>query len=180
MRLFDLVPPPKCPSLRPNSWQAIESRLGVALPTDYKRIVDRYGYGIWGEWIILFVPDAPVPAYDLLIAAPRITVSEAQFLASMPVEERLRDFPYRMYEDGSGLFPFAVTTEMDVLYWNVSFGSVSWPIVVVGSRDTRHSVHHLSLDDLLYRFLTAQLVCNVVPGSKIPCSSRFVAWPNKL
>ncbi|MFD7104405.1 SMI1/KNR4 family protein [Streptomyces kasugaensis] len=41
--LFTMLGKPACRYANPEAWAALEGDLGVALPTDYKRIIDGYG-----------------------------------------------------------------------------------------------------------------------------------------
>ncbi|MEV4428605.1 hypothetical protein ACN9M0_38065 [Streptomyces sp. R-07] len=61
--LVRLCPPPADPS--PVDWAQAERALGSPLPTDYKRLVDAYGDGIFDDTIWLLVPDSAYSECDL-------------------------------------------------------------------------------------------------------------------
>ncbi|SFX79202.1 recombinase family protein [Streptomyces atratus] len=47
-------------------WATVESRLGTALPRDYKELVERFGYGDFDDYLGLLVPDGPPGSLDLV------------------------------------------------------------------------------------------------------------------
>ncbi|MFF1555937.1 SMI1/KNR4 family protein [Streptomyces sp. NPDC058279] len=55
--LVRLCPPPADPPPAVD-WAQIERAVGVALPADYKRLVETYGGGVFDETIRLLVPDS--------------------------------------------------------------------------------------------------------------------------
>ncbi|GIG05944.1 SMI1/KNR4 family protein [Catellatospora coxensis] len=58
-RLAQLAPPPSAGT--PVDWDAVSSRLGVALPADYRWLAERYGGGMVGGRISVLPPDELSP-----------------------------------------------------------------------------------------------------------------------
>jgi hypothetical protein len=50
---------------QPIGWSAVEDRLGTALPGDYRRLADVFGFGAFDAYLQLHVPDAAFPGFDL-------------------------------------------------------------------------------------------------------------------
>ncbi|MFJ5804057.1 SMI1/KNR4 family protein [Streptomyces decoyicus] len=62
-----LCPPPG--GGRTVKWAAVEEALGIALPADYKRLVQTYGGGIFAGVLWLLEPDCPDAMYGLAVQA---------------------------------------------------------------------------------------------------------------
>lgn len=60
--LYDLLGPGSA-GITPTDWESVESRLGLRLPSDYKKFVDNYGPGTFCD-VVIAAPDAP-EAVDL-------------------------------------------------------------------------------------------------------------------
>lgn len=77
--MFDLesfrrlvAPPNNAPAA--TDWRAVEARLGTSLPSDYKRLVDTYGLGSFGNFFHVFCPYAgPTKGLDLEYQHERTT-----------------------------------------------------------------------------------------------------------
>ncbi len=52
------------PSSVPIDWSAVEDWLGLRLPTDYKRLADRYGPLDFGEYVWIHVPCVQRDRFD--------------------------------------------------------------------------------------------------------------------
>lgn len=95
-------------------WAEAESALGTALPGDYKRLVETYGAGVFGDTVWLLVPDSAYDNCDLHARA----AERAEILADLweagearpagLTEAGARALPWA-FEEGSGAF----------LYWLV-------------------------------------------------------------
>ncbi|MEU7141502.1 hypothetical protein ABZ942_18750 [Nocardia sp. NPDC046473] len=60
-----LLPPPQ-PRPAAVDWNAVERDVGLALPDDYKQLVDTYGPVEFSSTVRLAVPGHPAPSLDLL------------------------------------------------------------------------------------------------------------------
>ena len=63
--LAQLVPPPRRDQLEAPDWSAVHERMGVALPRDYKWLVERYGAGTFDGFLHVFQPAASIDAICL-------------------------------------------------------------------------------------------------------------------
>lgn len=77
-RLCELVPPPVNPVYHQGDWEAVESQLGLALPADYKLLIERYGRGSFGGASMtsgLYITSYLIPCDPRSIASGGILVS---------------------------------------------------------------------------------------------------------
>lgn len=110
--LVALCPPPG--DGRAVKWSAVEEALGISLPGDYKRLVERYGGGLFGGTLWLLEPDCPVPMYDLIVQ----TAEREEILAEL--WEAGEDKPSELHEGDVRLVPWAYAEGSGhFLYWLV-------------------------------------------------------------
>lgn len=76
-------------------WTDVESRLGTALPDDYKQIAEVFGCGAFNGYLQLSVPCASFGSFDL--------VRQAQWLAEFALEHSTMREPYSIYPAPGGL-----------------------------------------------------------------------------
>src|SRR4051794_31931890 len=57
LRLVDRFPPSRPPLAI--DWAAFEASFGTALPSDYKKLVETYGYGRFNNFLTVFLPSSP-------------------------------------------------------------------------------------------------------------------------
>src|SRR5688572_9224139 len=62
--LVALVPPPTEPVDARGDWHEVEAALGLALPADFKALIERYGLG---QFVDHITPLTPFGAHGLLI-----------------------------------------------------------------------------------------------------------------
>ncbi|MFC0842529.1 hypothetical protein ACFH04_06645 [Streptomyces noboritoensis] len=113
--LVRLCPPPASPP-PPVDWAQAERALGVALPADYKHLVETYGDGIFDETIWLLVPDSAYDDCDLHAQ----TAERDEILADLwEFEEK----PASLKEAGAKVLPWAFEEGTGAfLYWLVRPG----------------------------------------------------------
>jgi hypothetical protein len=129
-------------------WRAVEFRLGLELPSDYKAVVARYGVGPWADFLHVLSPFSANEYLHLERAAHR-------HLGALH-ETRRSDsgaVPYSLYPEAGGLFPWGITDNGDYLCWLTQGFPQHWPTVVVESRGPTREVLQLSLPQLLIQFL---------------------------
>jgi hypothetical protein len=97
------------PSREPHAvdWAAIESRMGVTLPSDYKWLVENYGPGSFGGFFYVFQPGYSRTGLDLEFQRERTTWA-LDYLA-----ERGHQLP----RQSAGLLSFGRSENGDVAYW---------------------------------------------------------------
>ncbi|BCL12608.1 SMI1/KNR4 family protein [Micromonospora sagamiensis] len=91
-------------------WVAVESRLGFALPSDYKWLVSNYGLGSFGGFFYLFVPGAPREGLNL----------ESQYRRTTWALEYLIERGYSLPRRPRELISFGRSENGDAAYWVTS------------------------------------------------------------
>ncbi|MFJ7626612.1 hypothetical protein ACIQZN_08995 [Streptomyces sp. NPDC097595] len=111
-----LCPPPGQPPAVPD-WGRAERALGLALPGDYKWLVETYGAGVFDGTVWLLAPGAPHVMCDLLAeAAERADILESLW-------EIGEDKPAELLEPGARVVPWAFEEGSGAfLYWLVRPG----------------------------------------------------------
>jgi hypothetical protein len=94
--LMRVVVPPANPVSARGDWRRVESDLGLALPGDFKALVEVYGLGQFLDFVTLLTPFGPE---DLLIGhARRLLEAERSFRSAHPDH-----CPYPFYPEPGGL-----------------------------------------------------------------------------
>ncbi|PRH78708.1 hypothetical protein C6N75_13475 [Streptomyces solincola] len=123
--LTALCPPPASPP-QGSDWSDVENTLGVALPQDYKQLVDTYGPGQFCDFITLYHPGAPSEWADL--TGPMPTRLREQIEEVRQVAERPWPLPHPVEE----LQAMGVTENGDYLFWATrpTDAPGRWPVAV--------------------------------------------------
>jgi hypothetical protein len=176
-KLFNLVPSSLASFDQNIDWPSVQKQLHLPLPADYKSLCDMYGYGIWADWLVLLFPNAPCTSYDLLSMPQEILKAESEFQRTEPLNPYGDAFQFKLFASTTGLYPFAVTTDMHTLYWDFDERFAVKSIVVIDNRDTLYSVHPPAIYDLIYKYLMSNLNDTVLPSRVVDPNSYFVSWP---
>ncbi len=161
------------------TWPRVEESMGMKLPNDFKQIVTCYGPGVWLDWIILYVPGA-INRHLALESVPwEILDGDRGVLSDLTAEQRAEEFPYLLYPEPGGLFPFAYTSGGDKLYWRTGGHPDDWPIVENDSRDTATTEFPFGIGELLVRYLRDELDEEVFPRPEPRPDKLFVPFPTE-
>ncbi|MFK4597692.1 hypothetical protein RKD30_004359 [Streptomyces pristinaespiralis] len=110
--------------LRTYDWTAVETRLGTALPSDYKQLVEIFGNGAFDGFLALQTPDAPCASADI--------VRHTEWLgewARTRGSELWR--PYAVYPVPGGLLQWGSTEQAHGFYWLTEGPDPDrWPVLV--------------------------------------------------
>ena len=138
-------PPPRSPDFI--DWEAVEARLGMRLPEDYKELASTYGPGRFSGYLQIFHPEAQSEYVDLT--------------GPMPV--RIRTQIHKDYTQGSHpvpynpqhLFLMGSTDNGEYLFWvtEPSESPNSWRIAINEARGSRW----FTFDGTLIAFLSSAL-----------------------
>ena len=115
-RLTQLIPPPG--KRKKFDWAAVEKRLGVLLPVEFKETVEMYHGGQFEEYLYLLEPDNPY--YDLV----EITEERVEAYESLWESEKK---PCELEEVGSSIIPWATTDNGEYLFWSIRSGQEQNP-----------------------------------------------------
>ena len=112
-------------------WPSVESRLGTALPTDYKETAERFGSGEFDGYLGLSTPDAPGTHHDLVKEAERLG---AQTSADPRINDLYR--PYPVFPAAGGLLRWADSVQADQFFWLTEAANPDeWPILAQAHED---------------------------------------------
>ncbi|WP_051711572.1 SMI1/KNR4 family protein [Andreprevotia chitinilytica] len=159
--LVAIIAPPSNPSELPSEggWAAVEKRLGVSLPDDYKRFIETYGSGCIGRFLWIFNPFSKNQNLNL----------ERQIVTQAKVLEELQTYgevmPFKSFPEQEGILPFGITDNGDLLFWRTIGRPDDWSIVVNEARSPEWEDFNLSISEFLTEILKRQLVCNCFPKS---------------
>lgn len=120
-RLIGMVPPPTQPvdAGSAEQWPAVEARLGVTLPADYKRLVNVYGAGLFADWVRVFSPFSE-PSW---LASPDLIGSIAGGT------EQWKAGPPALFPESGGLLPFAQDDNGNLFCWQTAGPPHEWTVI---------------------------------------------------
>ncbi|MFD4373592.1 SMI1/KNR4 family protein [Streptomyces sp. NPDC058486] len=128
--LTALVPPPPEPYLGARDWEWTYDQLGTGLPTEYVRLMETYGGGVWCDWLRFHLPHGS-GRYDLAPWAEWYTGNYRDLRADYP-----EFHPLAVWPEPRGFLPFASTIDGDQLGWLAEGDDPeTWPLTV----DPRHA-----------------------------------------
>jgi len=160
-RLLQLIPAPMSGSV-PIVWISVERRLGLSLPSDYKRIVETYGLGVFDDFIWILHPTTPNSnlRLDKQIERARWALAEVSDTFARPNE----------------LTAWAITENGDTCYWlnrDHSDDPDHWQIAVNESRGPEWEVFDLSTSGWLEAVLSGRLRTPLFPEDFPSASPTF-------
>ncbi|MCA5894061.1 hypothetical protein LEP48_11980 [Isoptericola sp. NEAU-Y5] len=104
------------PPAAPYDWAGTEQRLEMAVPEDFRQLLDAGGAGQWFGYIRLFAPGHPLPSQDLL-ESPGV-FRDLLVLWDDDPEFRPDDLP-----EDSRLIAWANTGNGETVFWRVDPGA---------------------------------------------------------
>lgn len=161
LHLTSIVPPPSNPSEVPvqNSWKAIEQRLEVSFPDDYKEFIETYGSGRIGQFLWIFNPFSGNENINL----ERQIGTQANVLSELQSYGEI--IPYKSFPEREGILPFGMTDNGDVLFWLTKGDPNEWGVIVNEARSPAWEIFDLSMSRFLAGILQKKVICNIFPKS---------------
>ncbi|MFG1849690.1 SMI1/KNR4 family protein [Micromonospora carbonacea] len=161
-----LVEPPRG-TPRQVDWAAVESRMGMALPMDYKWLIGRYGLGCFGDFLYIFCPESSRQGLDLEHQHER-TGWALRYLA-----ERGHSLP----RSPGDLLSFGRSENGDVMYWIVDHGgdSSQWKVALGEPRGPLWEEFDGGAVEWLEAVLSKQVRMNIFPKDFPRRTVRFRA-----
>jgi hypothetical protein len=166
-RLVRLAPPSLTPA--PTDWPRAESRLGRALPRDYKELVDSYGVGMFDGHIYLLVPETSVAGADL------VEHNDGRMAYIEEVWEDHGNRPPELQEDGTSLITWATTVDADDLCWLVRPGSKpdDWTVVVLNDDLTVYEHFPMTCTNFLAALFAEEIESEILSPQLAPEDHTF-------
>src|SRR5262249_3790387 len=140
------------------AFAAVESRLGLPLPADYKQLICAYGTGSWKDFLCVLTPFSSNSNLNLLEQAKDQLDAERVIRANHPA-----DMPFKLHPEKGGLFPWGMTDNGDRLYWLTEGEPDSWPTIVYESRGPEYDRHGMSCCEFLRQWVAGELRVSVFP-----------------
>ncbi|MCX2953346.1 SMI1/KNR4 family protein [Lentzea sp. NEAU-D7] len=137
-------------------WPAVESRLGTALPADYRVLAENYpALSIDGFMGVFHVVSEKDDESDLREFAERTLGYWRALRADLPDA-----VPHPLYPESGGLLPWGVTDNNDFLCWLTNGEPDEWPVVVT----TVHEwwTYEGTMLSFLSGILRREIVCPVL------------------
>jgi hypothetical protein len=157
--LENVLRPP--PSGGPTAdWASVEAGVRTALPSDYKRYVDAYGFGRIDRFLWVFHPTTANRHFRL---GDEIS---GQLDALRQVRDEGERIPYPLFPEDGGILPWGRTDNGDVCYW-LRRGSDPdrWIVAVNESRGPDWDEFEGSMTEFLVAVLARRYTCFVFPDS---------------
>ena len=142
--LTAILPPPPNPTHAVGDWACVEQDLGVELPSDYKAILQTYGYGQFCDNLSVVNPFVGKPLKSTIGAIVR----QWQQISEICAVE------YPFFPDHGGLLPCAVNINGHYVSWKTEGRPDAWEIVVWDSSEPKYVSSTGPLSNLLHDVLT--------------------------
>ncbi|WP_053644856.1 hypothetical protein [Streptomyces sp. XY431] len=111
----------------PVDWSSAETRLGTALPVDYRHLAEHFGPGIFAGFLDLALPSPPL-GYEFLCLVEQVLYL-AELAAADPGNANLYH-PHLLYPAPGGLLQWAGSVQADQFYWLTEGADPNrWPVI---------------------------------------------------
>ena len=152
--LVALVRPPAEPVDAHGEWRRVEASLGIRLPADFKALFERYGSGMFVDFIM---PCTPFGSRASLVQRARDLLDEMG-----PARDNWPDlFPYPFYPEPGGLLEWAGTDIGDRLCWVTEGPPDTWRVVVWPRHSDEFAEYPMGAVEFLYGWLSGSVTCPV-------------------
>lgn len=138
-------------------WENIEKKEGIVFPNDFKEFINRHGAGNINEFLWILSPFSDNPFLNSFVNVKNMKRSFDEMADLLPSKMELK-----IFEEGTGLFPWAITDNGDELYWN--YNGSKQTIVVIASRYSEMQEYDMGMDEFLYKLLSNKISCNIFPS----------------
>jgi hypothetical protein len=128
-------------------WAAVEEKLGLQLPTDYKMFIGIYGTGYIGDFIILYNPFSTDKMVNLFYSMEWILEGERQLRPLSPIKLPL-------HPEQGGLLPFAKTYDGDRLYWQTQGEPDNWTLFLQEVRSSDYEQYAMNMTDFFIKLVS--------------------------
>lgn len=136
--------------IRTVDWAAVENRLGTALPSDYKRLVETFGEGAFDGYLQLHLPDASFESTDI--------VRHTEWLGEWArTHGGLLWEPYQVYPAPGGLLQWGSSEPADQFYWLTEGPDPDkWPVLAMEDVPDSWARFDGTTAEFVHRMLTEQ------------------------
>ncbi|MDM5154748.1 SMI1/KNR4 family protein [Bacillus sp. DX1.1] len=171
MNLFDILTVNKkdFKSNKQEEWDTVEKNLGMILPLDYKKFINKYGTGSINDFIWILNPFSENENLNLIKKGHVIREAYAYSKKQFP-----DDFIHNVYPVNNGLLPCAITDNGDEIYWLTNEECDQWRIIVYDSRSNDYYEYNNSMTEFLYKVISKEIICPVFPNDLFKDGCQFI------
>ena len=148
--------PPRNPRNNAGNWTQIESALQLELPSEFKEIIGIYGDVLWGDILWLLNP------FSKELQEYQADISQICGADREIRKEKPEYYPFPIYPEQNGIYPWAATENGDTLYWITAFESNKWPTVIRGPRAPEFEVSYLRPSTFLHHLEIGKLQSGIL------------------
>ncbi|NJN74805.1 MAG: hypothetical protein HC799_19480 [Limnothrix sp. RL_2_0] len=159
--LIRQVPPPSALNSQSGSWHDVEAKLGMALPDDYKSIIEIYGDYYWDKFLYLLNPFSPHENLNLFTQLG--DMNSTLWAERVSRQNFPEHYPLPLYPEPGGLLPLLITDNGDTGFWITQCQPDKWPILLKGARAPEFEVHFFSTALFLLQFSGYKLRSLIFP-----------------
>ncbi|KAJ6085075.1 hypothetical protein N7499_004704 [Penicillium canescens] len=136
------------------AWEVTEAEMEIALPNDYKELIDRMGGGYIEKYMYILEPNCRNEHYDLLYITDERTEAKATIF----------------------VIPWATTDNGEYLFWRCLPGQHpdEWTVILNQGRDWTWEHHEMNCTDFLYAALTKEIQSEIL-SDDFPLSRHVFA-----
>ncbi len=140
-------------------WVDLEGELGFPLPTDYKQAMQSsLGEHNWNEFLSFLDPFSTHESLSLVSRSARILEAERESRAQFP-----HHWPYPIFPEIGGVFPWGITDNGDVLYWLMAGTPEQWPTLIRNGRGLDYEVRFLSCTAVAHHIAKGTIDSIILP-----------------
>ncbi len=157
-QLENIFPPPDIPLElpTPEQWRFVEASIG-RLPNDYHRFINKYGTCAIDSFIWIFNPASKNPNLNL---ANQI---ERQLGVLKDINESGLEPNIPLFPEPTGVLPFGITDNGDVLLWETNKYSDTWTVSVLPSRSSPLIKFSMDMTNFLAAICEKRIHCQAFP-----------------
>jgi hypothetical protein len=172
-RLMEIAPPPARPVAGRGDWAGVVKLVGLALPSDYRPLVEAYGSGIFDGFLEVLTPFSQ-PGGGLLDFGLRTVLEGLREVRASGVP-----IPFPLHPEPGGLLPWGDTANGDWCYWltRPSEDPDRWSVAIQGSRSTDFWEHPGPLSAALADLLSGRARPPIFPPEFPSDDPRFDQGP---
>lgn len=141
-----------------DNWDNFEEQLHFEFPPDYVKFINFYGTGRLCQLVWVLNPFSAHDRFNLLF----FLKNQTQIFDQLKKESDIKS-PYKLFQNGSGIMPFAFTDNGDTIYWNIkNANKESYPIIIFDGRSMRSEEHHVGFNEFLNKILNKSINSSII------------------
>ncbi|URZ02827.1 SMI1/KNR4 family protein [Clostridium felsineum] len=141
-----------------DEWNAIETQVGIRLPSDYKDFINEYGTGSINEFMWILTPFDEDEYVNFGKRGEEISKAYIESKANNP-----EYFKHEVFPTKGGILPWGYTENGDELYWLTVGASDEWHVIVYESRSSDYYEYNMGMVQFIYELVSGKLVCPAFP-----------------